>query len=154
MACTSPTLDVCSIPDFVNPDAEIISGFLPFLRPSNERQELVLFCVAWQLRDRYPDIERCSGCKYNILSQSHHINCSTAKSRRRLSKADFSVDVATTWQLIFKMKSLLPYLAKPTETEVDLVIAKCNDQWRNLVIAALLYELENFPQEWLDCIKQ
>jgi hypothetical protein len=149
----SPELSICSLPDigqYVSSDDD--TSFIPNLRPSNERHELVLFCVALELYKRFHHLKRCSGCKYNILSQSHHINCSTATSRSFLQKANFVVDVHVIWQHIWKLKSHLSNLSVPTEHDVNLIANKCKDQWRNLVITAILYELDNFPQQWQDCL--
>jgi hypothetical protein len=150
----SPELHCCTLPDIsatIN-DHEIDSGFIPTLRPANARHDLVLFCIAFELYKRFPNVKRCHGCKYNILSQSHHINCNTAKSRSLLLKGNFEVDAHSIWQHIWKLKQDLPCIDIPTEQDVELIAFKCKEQWRNLVITAILYDLENFPQEWQDCL--
>lgn len=124
---------------------------VPLLNPSNPRNEAFLFCFAKEIAMRFPDLQICPGCRYNSCSQAHHVDCSTIENAHTLRKEEFSPDKE---RVIARFQKLLEKLGlSPTDNEeVDLLMSKCNDPWKNLVVNCILYDFENFPDEWIEYI--
>ena len=118
---------------------------------SNPDHELILFCFAKEVKKKYPDITVCSGCYFNDLSQSHHVGCNTAQLKADMRSSDFNIQKVDVLLNLYQMNRTLN-LDMPSDVDIDIVMHKCNTQWKHLVADAIVYGFQCFAESWLSCI--
>ena len=113
--------------------------------------QLILFCFVKEVRKKFPDLTVCSGCYFNTLSQSHHVGCNSVTLKATIKSSSLEVSKTNIVLNLYQIHRALG-LEIPDDAEIDLVMLKCNSEWKSLVADILVYGFGNFPESWLTCI--